>query len=408
MYALKDILEAKGIKRSLSEISVMTLSVDIMADIIKVGEPKLKTTLFAINKTAKALGLDYQSLKVAPQDEFKLKVPFIAHFKNEHFVTVQKIAGGEVYYTDLDYPRIVAQKDFLKNADGYVFAQAPSFINYKLVPEALQAFVWGDKWRDLSKNVPGLVTGSQLTMMIIIWVCSIVLSCLGALMQGASQGAQAGTQAAQAGGQVAAQTGAAISQAAVQAIATSVSQAVSSVLGSVVGAIVTFVVMAVVKALVAMINMVWAIVQTIVNCVTSVVTDIGNGDIGDIFTDVGNDVSSGFGAAMKAFGSMSPMMAHGWVLAMDFTDFTLQLGQLTQTLETMYVLKHPGSEDEAFILGTAIDAAVDAAVAAVGTSIANAPVGTTSGQAFDNAFSFSNAATSNVYESFAVGFALAF
>ena len=100
----------------------MTLSVDIMADIIKVGEPKLKTTLFAINKTAKALGLDYQSLKVAPQDELKLKTPFIAHFKNEHFVTVQKAEGGKVYYTDLDYPRIVDQQDFLKNVDGFVFA----------------------------------------------------------------------------------------------------------------------------------------------------------------------------------------------------------------------------------------------------------------------------------------------
>ena len=125
VYALKDILEANGIKRSLSEISVMTLSVDIMADIIKVGEPKLKTTLFAINKTAKALGLNYQSLKLAPKDTLNLKTPFIAHFKNEHFVTVQKAVGGKVYYTDLDYPRIVDQQDFLNNADGFVFAQFP-------------------------------------------------------------------------------------------------------------------------------------------------------------------------------------------------------------------------------------------------------------------------------------------
>ena len=86
VYALKDVLEANGIKRSLSEISVMTLSVDIMADIIKVGEPKLKTTLFAINKTAKALGLDYESLKLSPTDTLNLKTPFIAHFKNEHFI----------------------------------------------------------------------------------------------------------------------------------------------------------------------------------------------------------------------------------------------------------------------------------------------------------------------------------
>ena len=101
----------------------MTLSVDIMADIIKVGEPKLKTTLFAINKTAKALGLDYQSLKVAPQDELKLKTPFIAHFKNEHFVTVQKAVGGKVYYTDLDYPRIVDATRLLEKCRWLCFCR---------------------------------------------------------------------------------------------------------------------------------------------------------------------------------------------------------------------------------------------------------------------------------------------
>ncbi|MDE2028366.1 MAG: hypothetical protein KGJ11_07475, partial [Candidatus Omnitrophica bacterium] len=176
VYALKDILEANGIKRSLQEVSVMTLSVDIMADIIKVGEPKLKTTLFAINKTAQALGLKYQSLKVLPQDELNLPTPFIAHFKNEHFVTVQKAVGGEVYYTDLDYPHIVKAGDFLKNADGFVLAQPTEGITAKAVPESLQAFVWGDKWRDMSQNLPGIVSGAQLGIQIAILVLRIVLS----------------------------------------------------------------------------------------------------------------------------------------------------------------------------------------------------------------------------------------
>ena len=171
VYALKDTLDAKGIKRSLSEISVMTLSVDVMADIIKIGEPKLKTTLLAINKTANALGLNYQSLKVSAKYELKLKTPFIAHFKNEHFVTVQKAVGGKVYYTDLDYPRIVDAKDFLKNADGVVFAETPSAvipaqagIHYQIIPEPLQAFVWGDKWRDQSQNLPGIVSATSMAV----------------------------------------------------------------------------------------------------------------------------------------------------------------------------------------------------------------------------------------------------
>ena len=50
-------LEANGIKRSLSEISVMTLSVDIMADIIKIGEPKLKTHFLPLIKPPKPWGL---------------------------------------------------------------------------------------------------------------------------------------------------------------------------------------------------------------------------------------------------------------------------------------------------------------------------------------------------------------
>ncbi|MDE2009504.1 MAG: hypothetical protein KGJ09_05425, partial [Candidatus Omnitrophica bacterium] len=177
VYALKDVLNAHGIYRSLQEISVMTLSVDIMANIVKVGAPKLKTTLFAINKTAQALGLNYQSLKVLPQDELNLKTPFIAHFKNEHFVTVQKAAGGEVYYTDLDYPHIVKTGDFLKNVDGFVFAPSPSgSIRAQAVPQAMQAFVWGDKWRDMSGNLPGIVSGTQLGIQLAMMVAVIVMS----------------------------------------------------------------------------------------------------------------------------------------------------------------------------------------------------------------------------------------
>ncbi|MDE2215457.1 MAG: hypothetical protein KGJ61_10155, partial [Candidatus Omnitrophica bacterium] len=177
VYALKDVLNAHGIYRSLQEISVMTLSVDIMANIVKVGAPKLKTTLFAINKTAQALGLNYQSLKVLPQDELNLKTPFIAHFKNEHFVTVQKAAGGEVYYTDLDYPHIVKSGDFLKNVDGFVFAPSPSgSIRAQAVPQAMQAFVWGDKWRDMSGNLPGIVSGTQLGIQLAMMVAVIVMS----------------------------------------------------------------------------------------------------------------------------------------------------------------------------------------------------------------------------------------
>jgi hypothetical protein len=63
VYSLKDIADAQQKSRSLEELAVLTIASDVVSDIIKIGEPKLKTTLFAINKVGDALGLDYVSIK---------------------------------------------------------------------------------------------------------------------------------------------------------------------------------------------------------------------------------------------------------------------------------------------------------------------------------------------------------
>ncbi|MEI7999173.1 MAG: cysteine peptidase family C39 domain-containing protein, partial [Candidatus Omnitrophota bacterium] len=169
VYSLQELLNLKGINRSLEEVSVLTISTDLMANIIKVGDPKLKTTLFSINKVGSALGLNYKALKVEPKDELKLTTPFIASLNKEHFVTVKKINSKKVFIDDLGHPQILDRADFEKTVNGFVYAQVPvnevgdALVSFETVPENIQAFVWGDKWRDLSQNLPGLVTiSSQL------------------------------------------------------------------------------------------------------------------------------------------------------------------------------------------------------------------------------------------------------
>src|SRR5207244_2819900 len=69
---------------------------------------------------------------------------------------------------------------FLNNADGFVFAKSPSDnVSYQIVPDSLQAFVWGDKWRDLSQTLPGMMHKSQMTMQIIMMVATIILDMVG-------------------------------------------------------------------------------------------------------------------------------------------------------------------------------------------------------------------------------------
>jgi hypothetical protein len=395
VYSLKDILEANGIKRSLSEISVMTLSVDIMADIIKIGEPKLKTTLFAINKTAKALGLDYQSLKVTPQDELKLKMPFIAHFKNEHFVTVQKAVGGKVYYTDLDYPRIVDQQDFLNNADGFVFAQPPVIassqtdsviarspkgdeaISYKLIPEPLQAFVWGDKWRDRSKDLPGIVTGSQLTLQICIWVATIVLACLPAIssaMSAASNVTQVGADVANPIDE-AGTTMANLGEDAAPAAGDGVSLPELTNAGNLTGDT----------------SAVWGDASRVYGNATGITGDVSGltGNISSLNVVNGMINATPLSQAIAVYNNAISKI----YVAMDESVFSLELSQLTNTLETIYEMKHPGSQDQVFILGTAIDAAISMGAGEAGNLAGSATSVTASQVAL------------NVGEAVAVGFA---
>ena len=182
------------------------------------------------------------------------------------------------------------------------------------------------------------------------------------------------------------------------------------------------------QGVIAVVNFVKAIINTIIDVVkavmapiidvvkdifgelaadTSLWEQIGN-DVGQDFANIGSSWSGIFSGAFTATASMggplAAMYSHGWQLAMNFTDFTLQLGQLTQTVETIYIMHHPGSQGDAFLLGTAIDTAIEIAVASIGADISSEIAATpsiTAGAALSGALE-----NPNLYEAVITGFAV--
>ncbi len=165
IYSLNDILVSRGFKPTLEEISVLTLTVDLMNNIIKPGDPKLKTSLLAMEKVAEAYELNYKAIKIKPQDVFKLTTPFVANFSSEHFVTVTRIEGDTVHFIDIGQPDSLSKEQFVNQLTGYVLAPHVDELSrgtYEEITNTAKAFVWGSRWRDNSKNLPGLMSNSQI------------------------------------------------------------------------------------------------------------------------------------------------------------------------------------------------------------------------------------------------------
>lgn len=165
VYSLKDILEIEGISKSLEEVSVMTILVDLMNNVTRPGDARLKTSLLSITKSLWSLGLNYKPVKLIPQKVPELPTPFIAHLKDEHFVTVLKIEGDTVYIRDIGQSAQMSRYEFTEKASGFALVKGLEKFNkasFEEVPPSMQVFVWGDKYRDRSGELPGLVSGSQL------------------------------------------------------------------------------------------------------------------------------------------------------------------------------------------------------------------------------------------------------
>ncbi|MCK5015342.1 MAG: hypothetical protein KAS66_16160, partial [Candidatus Omnitrophica bacterium] len=167
VYALKDILASYDVDTSLEELSVSSLMVDLMKDIVKPGEAKLKTSLFAINKIVEAYGLGLRPAKLAPSDILKLQPPFIASFETEHFVTVNSVDDAQVYYSDIGQARVSSIFEFTAQLTGFVLApelENQESVVFEYVPDSMTPFIWGNKWVDQSDNLPGLISTEELVI----------------------------------------------------------------------------------------------------------------------------------------------------------------------------------------------------------------------------------------------------
>ncbi|MCK5179231.1 MAG: hypothetical protein KAR32_06840, partial [Candidatus Omnitrophica bacterium] len=165
IYALRDILASRDVETSLEELSVSSLMVDLMNDIIKPGEAKLKTSLFAINKIADAYGLGFKPAKLAPADVLKLQTPFIASFESEHFVTVNSVDDARVYYSDIGHAQVSSIPEFTAQLTGFVLApelEKQKSVAFEYVPDSMTPFIWGNKWVDKSDDLPGLMSDGDI------------------------------------------------------------------------------------------------------------------------------------------------------------------------------------------------------------------------------------------------------
>ena len=169
VHALKDILASREIDVSLEELSVLTLMIDLMSNIVKPGEEKLKTSLYSIHRIVEAYGLDLKPMKSKPENLFKLQTPFIANFGSEHFVTVTGFDANNVYFSDIGQPMSLSRAEFIERSNGYVLAQEPSSsvdmsAAFEPVSDAMLAFIWGNAWHSRHHQLPGLISGKSLAI----------------------------------------------------------------------------------------------------------------------------------------------------------------------------------------------------------------------------------------------------
>ncbi|MBF0486226.1 MAG: hypothetical protein HQL16_06915, partial [Candidatus Omnitrophica bacterium] len=203
VFAFKDILNAEKIEKSLSEISMMTIMVDVMQNVTKPGDKRLKTSLLALSESAKALGLNYKPVKINPKNILTLSMPFIAHLSDEHFVTVLKADGDTVVIKDIGVQGKMTREELFERATGYVLAKNMDYFlgaGFEEVSPTMQTFVWGDKWRNRSDDLPGLLTAGQVFMQVFMQFAMAFLGMLlGGLFSGAGAAAGVGGEVAQMG-----------------------------------------------------------------------------------------------------------------------------------------------------------------------------------------------------------------
>ncbi|MCX5681179.1 MAG: cysteine peptidase family C39 domain-containing protein, partial [Candidatus Omnitrophica bacterium] len=147
VYALRDLLEKHNITLGLEQVSVLTLSTDILGKIIKSDEPRLKTSLYAIDTIASSYGLNVQSIRINHRDIGNIETPFIANLEPEHFVLVTKVSVDTITFNEFDTSKTFSKDEFLKKFTGYVLAPVTEGMRgVEVVSKEKKAFIWGSQW----------------------------------------------------------------------------------------------------------------------------------------------------------------------------------------------------------------------------------------------------------------------
>ena len=162
--ALYDYLKMRGAPADESDIAVLALSVDILNDVIRPeGNPEvIKTSLLALSKASEFFNQKLIPVKLSTID-YRLSTnftPFIAHFKNEHYVLVTQLSGEKAYFIDQHEEEFLPLEKFQEEFSGYALVEAANFQDgqMEIVPEeeAKSILGAGRSYSGRSVNISGL------------------------------------------------------------------------------------------------------------------------------------------------------------------------------------------------------------------------------------------------------------
>ncbi|MDD5691718.1 MAG: cysteine peptidase family C39 domain-containing protein, partial [Candidatus Omnitrophica bacterium] len=129
--ALYDFLAYKGVAAQEQDIAVMALTTDILSGVLKPeGNPKIiKSSLYALSRASEFFGAKLYPVKFDLKQGLTPKgavpaLPFIAHFKAEHYILVTRITDDRVYYADEHKEEFLPKDKFLDKFSGYALVSS--------------------------------------------------------------------------------------------------------------------------------------------------------------------------------------------------------------------------------------------------------------------------------------------
>ncbi|MDD4953772.1 MAG: cysteine peptidase family C39 domain-containing protein, partial [Candidatus Omnitrophica bacterium] len=147
--AFFDYLNYKGAQVVEQDVAVMALTIDILNGVVKPeGDPKIiKNSLFALSKVSEFFKNKAYPVKIGADQIIAgtIPVPFIAHFKGDHYVLVTRIDGDKVYFSDEHKEEYLPLEKFLAKFSGYALVTKLSSNNsvYTLLSDAEARTVLG-------------------------------------------------------------------------------------------------------------------------------------------------------------------------------------------------------------------------------------------------------------------------